>query len=464
MSWQKIRNCWNAPQGYKEVLRVALPLVISMGATTTMEFTDRVFLSHYSLDAIAAATPATLANLVPLLFFVGIVSYANVFIAQYCGSGRFKRVGYTLWQSLWIAGFATIVLASLWFFAPALFKLIGHPQPVQEMQVDYFRVLTLGSGFAVAAPALSSFFSGRGVTRPLIIVNFVAVGINIPLDYFLIFGIGPFPELGVIGAGLATVFGWIVQVVLLSYLIFSSKHEIDFAVWSGRSFDFSLCRRMLYYGLPAGLSLFCELFTVAFFVFMVGRIGEVELAASNIAFAINSIFFTPLLGFGLAASTLVGQALGRGDIAGASLATKRTLQLALLWTLTLSTIFLVSPRLFIDIFAPVEQAALQQFVYIREMTEVLLRFVVAYLFFDMVYIIFCGALNGAGDTYFILWMIFILGVVVLIAPLYYAVEFLGATIWASWWIITFYIMCLGCVAWLRYRSGKWKQMLVVNKD
>ena len=78
---------------YRKVLRVSMPLVISMSSTMIMEFTDRVFLANYSLDAIAAALPAGITAFLFISFFMGTAQYLNVFVAQYSGSGRPRRVG-----------------------------------------------------------------------------------------------------------------------------------------------------------------------------------------------------------------------------------------------------------------------------------------------------------------------------------------------------------------------------------
>jgi len=85
---------------YKRVFSVSLPLVFSMAATTVMEFTDRVFLANYSIDAIAAALPAGITAFLFLTFFTGVTSYLNVFIAQYTGAGSHSRIGACLWTML----------------------------------------------------------------------------------------------------------------------------------------------------------------------------------------------------------------------------------------------------------------------------------------------------------------------------------------------------------------------------
>ena len=83
---------------YQALFSVSLPLVLSMAATTVMEFTDRVFLANYDLDAIAAAMPAGVATFLILTFFNGVAGYLNVFIAQYTGAGAPARIGPCIWQ------------------------------------------------------------------------------------------------------------------------------------------------------------------------------------------------------------------------------------------------------------------------------------------------------------------------------------------------------------------------------
>ncbi|MBU4190738.1 MAG: filamentous hemagglutinin family protein, partial [Proteobacteria bacterium] len=195
---------WKAENGYRQAMVLGLPLVISMVSSSVMTFTDRIFLGGYSLDALAASLPASIAAFLFLSFFFGVVEYVGVFVSQYTGATRHERVGAALWQGLWFCVPSGLFLASLWFVAGPLFALAGHPPEVQELEVAYFRILTLGGGPFLVGVCLSCFFSGRGMTKPVMIVNTAATVLNIPLDYCLINGIGPFPELGIVGAGIAT--------------------------------------------------------------------------------------------------------------------------------------------------------------------------------------------------------------------------------------------------------------------
>ena len=113
---EKIKERWSKPNGYRQVLSVSLPLVASMGSITLMQFTDRMFLANYSVDAIAAALPAGITSFTCVAFFMGVANYTNAFVAQYTGAKAYSRVGAALWQGIYFSIFSAIFMASFYFF------------------------------------------------------------------------------------------------------------------------------------------------------------------------------------------------------------------------------------------------------------------------------------------------------------------------------------------------------------
>ena len=316
-----------------------MPLVASMASTMVMEFTDRVFLANYSLESIAAALPAGIAAYLFISFFSGTAGYVNVFIAQYTGAGALDRVGSSLWQGIYFAIMAGVIVAGLSFIGEPLFRLSGHAPEVQRLEVIYFRILCLGSAAMILGSGLSCFYSGRGQTRPVMIIYFIGTFINIPLDYALINGLWIFPELGITGAGIATVISWTIVAIIFAVMIFTSENDRIYAVWQNRKFDFELFGRLLKFGMPGALQFTMDILGFTFFVFMVGRIGNMELAISNIVISIDSLAFTPLMGFSLGTSTLVGQALGRNNPEQAVALTRATIHIVLVYMLLLVLLF-----------------------------------------------------------------------------------------------------------------------------
>jgi MATE family multidrug resistance protein len=193
----------------------------------------------------------------------------------------------------------------------------------------------------------------------------------------------------------------------------------------------------------------------------VGRVGKIELAATNMVFSINSLAFMPLMGFSLGTSTLVGQALGRNQIPEALAATRATIHIVLVYISLLFVLFLVFPQPLLELFRPQDTSS-QDFVAISEMGILLLRFVSAYIFFDALYMVCIGVLKGAGDTRFIMWSIGILSLVVMILPLYIGVHIFGAGLYYAWSWATGFVFPLFVTSYWRFRQGRWKHVRVIE--
>ena len=456
-----LHNRWNRPNGYRHVLAISLPLVASMGTLTLMQFTDRIFLAKYSVEAITAALPAGVLSFTLISFFMGVAGYTNSFVAQYTGARIMDRVGAAIWQGIYFSLFAAIFLALFCLVSPNLFNLIGHSPDVRPLEIAYFNILTLGAGLVVLSSALSCFYTGRGLTWTVMWVHFAGAALNIPLDYCLINGVGPFPALGIVGAGIATVSASALIDLIFILLIFSRYNRKTFGTWKNRFFDWDLFGRLMRYGLPSGAQFFLEIFGFAFFIQMLGRLGNLELATTNIVLSIESIAFLPVFGFHVGTMTLVGQAIGNGQPEDAVCATTSSLHIAVAYMSFMMVIFVFFPEPLLNLFRNdhVDPALTHQ---IMDLGIVLLRFVAVFSLFDAMNLVFSGALKGAGDTKFIMWTIAALACGVMIVPVYLAVEVFKAGIYIAWFLVTFYVATLGIAFYLRYRHGKWKQMRIIE--
>ena len=454
---------WEKKYRYREVARVCFPLVMSMAAITVMEFTDRVFLSNYSLDAISAVAPAGIAILLIVAFFGGVAGYTSVFIAQYCGAGAHRKVGVALWQGIYFSLFSGILTAFVvTLIAKPLFILAGHAPEVQRLEVIYFKILGWGSIFHIGNHTLSGFFAGRGITRPVMVINAIGMALNIPLDYALINGIWIFPELGITGAAIATVASWGLITFLFSCMIFTRANHKAFLSRYGH-YDSEIFSRLMRFGVPGALQFSLDIFAFTFFVFMVGRIGKTELAVSNIVISINSLAFMPAMGFSYGVSALVGQALGRQHPQEAKLTAWSAIHILLAYTFVIDLLFIFAPGLVLSIFIPASRAA-ADYTLVMETGIVLLRIVAAYVLMDALYMTFSGVLKGAGDTHFIMWSIGFVSVFAMILPVYIGIEVFQLGINYAWMCVLMFVTSLFIVTSARYRQGKWEKMLVVEKE
>jgi len=459
---RSLSSRWHGKNGYREILNVGLPLAAGLFSTTLMMFTDRLFLSHYSVDAIAAAVPAALANNSILFGFVGMVSYATVFIAQYIGSGAEERVGPALWQGVWLALCCGILMALLAFAAEPLFTFAGHDPHVQELEVLYFTILCLGSVMCLLTAALSCFFTGRGQTRPVLMADLVSAMVKIPCDYLLIFGVpGLIPSLGIAGAAISTVIAWTVSAVILAALIFNEKFEKQYKIFSGWRFHWPTFTRLLRFGAPSGLNLFMDIVAFFWFSLVVGGLGKVALASTNIAFSINHIIFTPALGFNFAVASLAGRAMGAGKPLEAEELTKNSLHIAFFYMAPVASLIALFSGPIMDLFAPGDISA-AEFAPVRETGVFLLYYIACYSFVDAGNVIFFGALKGVGDTPGIFRLLLTGLVFFLVLPISLINAFSLQSVHSYWIVLTVYIFFLAFAAMRRFYRRKWHTIRVVE--
>ena len=203
--------------GWRELMQVAWPLVINSATFAVLNFCDRLFLSHYGEAEFRASLPAGILFFTLVCGFMALAGFTNTFVAQFWGAG--DRAGCARATAQGIL-FSLISFPLIMLLTPAglmLLRLGGHGADVLALEEEYFRILMWCGGGMTLSSALSSFFSGRGLTLVIMGCNIIANGINILLNYLLIFGKWGLPEMGIVGAGWATVIGsWVSPLIFAS--------------------------------------------------------------------------------------------------------------------------------------------------------------------------------------------------------------------------------------------------------
>ena len=458
---QFLSRWWRGAGGYREFLVIAIPLILSTGTWSIQHFVDRMFLSWYSHEAIAAAMPAGLLNFTIMSLFIGTTSYVNTFVAQYYGAARYHRIGPALWQGMYVSVLGTLALVCFVPFSWSIFTLVGHDPLVQRDEVVYFQILCLGGGPVIASAAMAGFFSGRGKPWPIMWVNTFATALNIVMDYVLIFGNWGFPELGIKGAAIATVLSGIFSLFVYMALAFTGESKKRYHTLAGWRPEKELFLRLLRFGFPSGAQFFLDMTGFTIFIFLVGRLGTITLVATNITFNIGTLAFMPMIGSGIAVSVLVGQYLGRDRPDLAEKSAYSGFYLAFLYMASVAAAYVLVPDIFVAPFAA--QAKPEDFSEIYGLVVILLRFVAIYSIFDAMNILFASAIKGAGDTRFVMLTVVIISVLVLIIPTYLAIVVFGYGLMVSWTLVSAYVSVLGIAFYLRFLGGKWKSMRVIEK-
>lgn len=456
-----VQHWWGRRCGGREVLGIALPLIISTSSWTLMHFIDRMFLMWHSKAELAAAMPAGMLHFSMLCIPIGIALYVNTFVAQYHGAGRHARIGSVVWQGIWVAAISTPILLLTIPLAPYLFSNVGHTADVARLETRYFQVLTWGAGGAVLCAALASFFTGRGDSRTIMYANFIQSILNIVLDYCWIFGHAGFPEMGIEGAGWATIVS--IWVKALFYLaVIRQSHYWEAYGFAGRwRLDRKIFARLLKYGGPSGLQMVLDSSAFTIFILFVGLLGTDVLAASTLAFNVNSVAFIPMIGLGIAVTTLVGRHQGARRPILSARAAWSGFSMAAVYMGMFAILYVVVPDLFLLGYSVGSDP--EQFSAIRGQAVVYLRFVAAFALFNAMAMMFVSAIKGAGDTHFVLWTsLYMSTALVLLSGV--ASWWFEWGILSLWWILTAWITVLGIVYLRRFLQGSWRTMQVIESD
>ncbi|MCH8310639.1 MAG: MATE family efflux transporter, partial [Chloroflexi bacterium] len=267
-----------------------------MGSVAIMMFVDRMFLTWYSAEAVAASMPAGMLNFALMTLFLGTAGYTSTFVAQYQGAGQDQRIGPTVWQGIYISLIGGALLLALIPFAGTFFRFVGHEAAILENEIVYFRLLCFSATPFIASAAVSGFFSGRGRTWPVMWVNVLATAINAVMDYALIFGHWGFPELGISGAAIATIISSSVQFLIYLALLSRPEYNIQYRSLAGWRFEPALFARLVRFGLPNGFGFFIDMIGFTVFILFMGRLGTVPLAAINVAMNVSILAFLPMIG------------------------------------------------------------------------------------------------------------------------------------------------------------------------
>ncbi len=458
---------WNRRCGARQVLQIAIPLVVSTMSYSVMQFCDRLFLAWHDTKDLAAVVPAGVLCWTILSLPMGTAMYATTFVAQYQGARQYRRIGAVVWQAVWIGVGCVPIFLMIGSLGDWIFTSVKHSRELIWRESVYFWILSFGSAASVINAGVASFWTGRGRTATVMYVNLFAAAVNVGLDYLFIFG-GTLPgglvvpEMGIAGAALATSISLWCTSLLFLFLLLRRDHRMEFGTWTNLRLEIPLLRRLLRFGIPNGFQFFIEGAAITVFVLIIAQISDLASAATALAFSVNMFVFIPVLGLSFAITALVGQQIGKSKPELAVRATWTGLWIGLAYTCVFACLYVFVP----DLFLALHQAGAEDFEGVKELAAVLLAFVALYCIFDTVQIMFVGAIKGAGDTMFVVWCTVLSSAGFLLAG-FWTSHWLDDPIYQvrCWWFcLTAWIMVLSVAYLMRFLQGSWKSMQVIEPE
>jgi putative MATE family efflux protein len=294
----------------RAILALALPIIGGMASQNVLNLVDTAMVGFLGAPALAAVGMGSFANFMAVAFIMGLSAGVQAIAARRVGEGRLGESASGLNSGLLIAVSVTVPWSVLLIiFADRLFPFLVDDPEVIALGVPYFRARLVGMVAIGMNFAFRGFWNGIGQSRRYLQTLVIMHSCNIILNWVLIFGHFGAPALGAVGAGIGTTIATFLGTAV--YFVLALRHARGTG-FLRRVADRRTMASMLRLSVPAGTQSFFFAAGMTTFFWIIGRIGTAELAASNVLVQLLLVAILPGIGFGLAAASLVGQALGRG--------------------------------------------------------------------------------------------------------------------------------------------------------
>ena len=444
----------------KDVLVVALPMLLSMSFDTFMTFIDRLFLSKLGPAEMNAALGAGAVQLALTTFFTGAISYTTAMVAQRLGGKKRWDCARVFMQALYLSLISVPLLYLTIPLGHLLFGLEHLSVDQLEYQKMYFNILMFGGVINLVRNAAPCFFSGIGETKIVMKAAFVGMLVNVACNFVLIYGCGPVPAMGVAGAAYGTLIGNLVSTIILFAKFFGKSCHARYRTRYAFAFSWPLTRELLKKGIPSGVEMFLNMTAFQLLILMFHALGPEAATASSIMFNWDMVAYVPLMGLEVASTSLVGRYVGAKDGAAATRSTYSGLKLGWGYSLLMGVFFIFLPGVLTDIFKPdvasATEGALAIFNAARPMSIFMLRIATFYIFVEVLLVVYAGALRGAGDT---VWVMFACAVMnwCVAGALYVAAYVFQLPAHIAWITVVAVYSTAPIIFWRRWKSGKWRK-------
>lgn len=380
----------------RETLVLGMPLAGASLAQMALHVTNVVMVGWYGMVPLAAVVLGASSYFIVFVLGSGFAKAVMPMVASALGRGDEAQVRRDTRMGLWLSiAYGVVMLPVFWWSGPILLAL-GQDVEVSAIAQSYMRIAGFGMVAALCMTVLQSYLSAFGRTQVVLWVTLAAFGLNIAVNWALIFGNWGFPEMGVRGAAVATISIQVLSLVVLglyaAYLPALRRFHLFQRFWRP---DWHAMGQVWRLGVPIGLTGLAEggLFQAS--ALMMGWIGTVELAAHGIALEVAALSFMLHVGLSSAATIRIARFDGKGQRAALRRAAVVALLLSLVLAVVSVVVFVALPgpivRLFLDMAKP-ESAEIVAY------GVVLLTVAALFQLADGMQVMALGMLRGLQDT------------------------------------------------------------------
>jgi len=352
------------PEGLPEragtrVAKIAIPVGFEFFLVFALTFVNQIIVGGLGGTAIAAVGFVNSIHAIPLFFLGALHVGAGVVVGRAFGGGNKSLTNRAVSYVVLLAVLSGLLVSIPFVLFPAqILTFAGASQEVVALGSGYMALVLASLAAGVLAMALSSVLRSVNRARSPMVATIVNVILNVPLAIIFVYGFGPIPALGVVGAGLALLITTVIRAGVLLIQVYLIYDVANWVLPRGRAQWVNLGRPILRLAIPLGLTSMSWTFGAFFYNVIVQQLGDGQLAALQIVFSLSGVFVVGSIGLASSITVLVSQAVGAGDS-----------DLAKLWITYLLRIGIVTGTVFASLFAA--SALLLPFMFPEISSEVL---------------------------------------------------------------------------------------------
>ncbi len=449
---------------YRAVLGLALPLIANSAVQIVLNLTDMWFIGRISTQAIAAVGAVQWLSWAVVMVLSGPGQAVQPLVAQAYGSRRRYRASQAVWTAMW----SMLFVAPLFVAAGAASALIlapfGFEPRIQELAAQFWFPRVAGAVFGAAVWASFGFFNGISRPRVTVAITVITTVANVVLNQVFIFNLG----WGIAGSGWATTVAQALGLLVAVAVFLGEPYRTAYKSRLTWRLHWPRLRELTRIGVPIGVMPAADILGFSLFQMMQVRLGTVGGAASQIVIVLTSVAYMGGYGIACAGTTLVGQSIGAGDRGWAMRLGTRVILLSGLYMGAVGVVLALAGRWVLPFFTEAADADAALAVALGTR---LLWLAAPYQFFDGLNMGSSMALRGAGDVKVpaalvlpLSWLVFV--------PLAHALTFAPGQGWfhflpqfgwgavGGWIALNIYIIALGSVLFIRWRSRAWQQIRI----
>ena len=372
------------------LIKLATPVLIASVAQTGMGFVDTVMAGGVSAIDMAAVSIAASIWLPSILFGVGLLMALVPVVAQLNGSGRQEKISFEIQQGAVMALLISIPIIGVLFQTQGILNLMDVEPLMAAKTNGYMHAVMYAVPAFLLFQTLRSFTDGMSLTKPAMVIGFIGLLLNIPLNWMFVYGKLGAPALGGVGCGVATaIVYWVMFALLLGYVVTSKRLAKINLFGQFHKPQLKAQVRLFKLGFPVAAALFFEVTLFAVVALLVAPLGPMIVAAHQVAINFSSLVFMLPMSVGAAVSIRVGHKLGENNTEGAKIATHVGILVGLAMSLATAFITVVF-REQIALLYTENQAVIT-------IAMQLLLFAAVYQCTDAIQVIAAGALRGYKD-------------------------------------------------------------------